>query len=482
MPKRVFFPSLIVFAVSILLVLSSCEKKDDFNTDSGYTLDFSDDSVVFDTVFTTIGSTSRYLMVYNRSDQPVKITSITLAGGSASPFRINVDGQSGLQFSEVEIAANDSMFVFMTVKIDPNNANNPLVVEDKIRFITNGNMQEIQLVAWGQDAHYIVANKLLNGYLPYRIVAGEGEHISWKADKPYLVYGYAVVDSTGILTIGAGVKVHFHKNSGLWVYKGGSIRVNGVAENPVIFRGDRLEQSYQDIPGQWDRIWLNEGSVDNLFNYAIIENGFIGLQLETLDASMGNKLVLRNTVIRNMSGWGIFSRFYKLEASNVVVSNCGLDAAYLSTGGEYTFRHCTFGNYWSEGVRQTPAVLLSNYYTDPYSQTTWIGDLNKAYFGNCIIYGNLEEEFAIDPDAGATFNFRLENCLVRTSLQHDSLVNCQRNKDPLFKDPSIQDYMLQENSPAVGMGNPATALWVPYDFWGNPRLPLPDLGAYQFRP
>jgi len=472
----------ILSLVFLIFVLASCEKKDDFITDSSYTLDFSADSIVFDTVFTTIGSASRNLIVYNNSDQPVKISSIRLEGGTGSAYRINVDEKSGWNFQEVEIAANDSIFGFMTVKIDPNNANNPLVVEDKIRFITNGNEQEISLVAWGQDAHYIVANKLLNGYLPYRIVAAEGQNVVWMADKPYVVYGYAVVDSTGSLFIGPGVKVHFHKNSGLWVYKGGSIKVNGVAENPVLFRGDRLEQSYNDLAGQWDRIWLNEGSVDNEFNYAIIENGFIGLQLETLGSSMGNMLKLNNTIIRNMSGWGIFSRFYKVEARNVVVGNCGLDAVYLSTGGSYDFRHCTFGNYWSEGVRQTPGLVISNFYIDQYAQTTYVGDLSKAYFGNCIVYGNIEEELAIEKDNSAAFNFKLENCLIRTSLQHDSLVNCIRNKDPLFKDAFLNDYRLKENSPAIGKGKPEIGQSVPWDYWGVSRLPIPDLGAYQFKP
>lgn len=478
-----YFFRILLYLVFISLFWS-CQKDDDFNTDSDYKLELSSDSVLFDTVFTTLGSTTKVLMVYNNSDKPVKISSVKLEGGTNSFFRLNVDGVPGVDFKDVEIDANDSMFVFMTVRIDPANSNNPLVVDDKIQFITNGNIQEVMLVAWGQDAHYIVANKFVSGLPPYRIVAAENQNVVWKADKPYVVYGYAVVDSAGSLFIGPGVKIHFHKGSGLWVYQGGSIKVKGNFERPVIFCGDRLEASYQDVAGQWDRIWINEGSIDNEINYAIIENAFIGLQLETLEQSMGNQLKISNTIIRNMSGWGVFTRFYKVDASNLEITNCSLDAIYLSTGGNYSFTHCTIGNYWSGAARQTPSVLISNYYTDQSSQTMYAGNLSKAFFGNCIIYGNVEEELGFDrySDLSVLYNYRFENCLIRTSKASDSIVNCIRNKDPLFSDISGKDFTLSGNSPCIGKGKYEIAQTVPLDFFGKPRLPLPDLGAYQYVP
>ena len=84
----------------------------------------------------------------------MKVSSIRLATGDQSMFRLNVDGLPGRSFSDVEIGADDSIFIFVEVTVDPNNQNTPLVVTDSILFETNGNLQDIDLVAWGQDAYF----------------------------------------------------------------------------------------------------------------------------------------------------------------------------------------------------------------------------------------------------------------------------------------------------------------------------------------
>lgn len=469
--------------VLVSLFVASCKKDDNFDTDPGLSLNFSSDSVLFDTVFTTLGSATRVLMVYNPSKKPVLISAIGLEQGANSQFRINVDGISSAYVKDIEIEGKDSMFIFLKVRVDPTNQNSPLVISDELFFETNGNRQIINLLAWGQDAHYIVADHFVSGLPPYRIVAGTHQQVTWSNDKPYVVYGYAVVDSLGKLTIDKGARIHFHENSGLWVYRFGSVQVNGTLEEPVTFQGDRLEPQYKDIPGQWDRIWLNEGSVDNVFNYAIIRNAFIGIQAEILDSDqmLDNQLLLSNTLIHNMTGWGLLARNYDITAWNCEFTECGLDAVYLSRGGSYDFRHCTLGNYWSGSVRKTPALLVSNFYRDDYNQITYVNDLKKAFFGNCIVYGNLEEEFVPDAASGALFNYRVENCLLKTKIYSDSLVGCIRNQDPLFKDLEKHEYFLQEASPARGIGSVDIATPVPADYFGNPRLPLPDLGAYQYK-
>jgi hypothetical protein len=320
-------PFLLVFAVAI----SSCRKDHQIDDNPSLKLEFSTDSIIFDTVFTTVGSITRYLKVYNRHDNALNISTIRLLGGTSSNYRINIDGTPGVQENDVTIAENDSLFLFVRVTIDPGNQNLPFVVSDEVLFITNGNEQSVVLAAWGQDAHYIIADKTI-GNLRYKIVAAEDSAVTWPADKPYLVYGYAVVDSTGSLNIEAGAQIHFHNQSGLWVYKGGSLKVMGSKEKPVVFQQDRLEPYFRDLPGQWDRIWLNEGSIDNEINYAVIRNGFIGLQAETLQEPMGNQLLLTNTIIENMSGIGILGRYYAITGINNVVTNCGQLGVLLQGG------------------------------------------------------------------------------------------------------------------------------------------------------
>ncbi len=312
----------VLLLLLLVFIIFSCQK-DPFETDPNFMLKFSQDTVFFDTVFTSLGSTTQSFTVHNTSRDPVKISRIRLAGGNASFYRLNIDGIPALEVSDMEIAAEDSMYIFLRVTIDPTNANNPFVVNDSVIFELNGNQQDVNLVAWGQNANYILADTYIPGFPEFKIVAHEQEQVTWTAEKPYVIYGYAVVDSTGSLLIERGTQVHFHNNSGLWVYKGGNIKVKGTVDAPVVFQGDRLEEFYQDQPGQWDRIWINEGSVNNEIEYAEIRNGFIGLQLETLQEQMGNQLILSNTKIENMTGFGILTRFYNLTAYNNVVTNCG---------------------------------------------------------------------------------------------------------------------------------------------------------------
>ena len=102
----------------------SCRKDLDA-TDTMGELRFSTDTVTFDTVFTTIGSTTLSFKVYNPGKETIRISSISLAGGNDSFFRLNIDGEPVRQASNVDIPPDDSLFIFVAVTIDPTNSNNP---------------------------------------------------------------------------------------------------------------------------------------------------------------------------------------------------------------------------------------------------------------------------------------------------------------------------------------------------------------------
>ncbi|HNZ43558.1 MAG: hypothetical protein KAZ36_07045 [Bacteroidales bacterium] len=488
MMKRIVLASLFAGFITITFLLSSCKKDTQINDDPSITLTLSTESILFDTVFSTVGSTTSMCYVKNPTDDNIVISSIRLANGDASQFSMNVDGVPAQNLSDVEIGPNDSIFIFVKVTVDPQNSNSPMVIRDSIIFELNGNVQDIDLTAWGQDAHYIVADKTLGGSLRYKIVAGENENITWTNDKPYLIYGYAVVDSTGKLNIEPGCRLHFYNNSGMWVYKYGTLKVNGTIDQPVTFEGSRLEAAYKDLPGQWDRIWINEGSNDNIINYAVIKNGFIGIQAETMSSAGSSRLILKNTVVKNMTGIGLLSRYYRIISGNCVFANCGGYAVALTTGGNYDFRHCTLGNYYSYSSRQTPSLLITNYYLA--GAYTYTGDLDSAYFGNCIIYGSNAEELETDSVEDAAFNYKFEYCLLKsTNYSSDSrLVNCIFNQDALFKDYNNNDYTLSPGSAAIDAAN-INLIYFPvidlvYDIKGRNRTlnPPPDMGAYDYIP
>jgi hypothetical protein len=468
-----------------LLLSSGCS--DDLLPGEGV-LTFSEDTVIFDTVFTTIGSVTRQFKVYNPSSSDVTISSIVLAGGQQSKYRINVDGVPGTAFSNVLLRGNDSMFVFVDVTLDPNNQSTPAMVTDSVVFVTNGVMQDVDLAACGWDAIFYYPTASLDWLGPYSVV--QCPDAVWTSAKPIVIYGYAVVDEDCHLTIEAGTRVFSHKYSGLLVFDGGSLEVKGLPSNEVIFASDRLDPFYVDQAGEWNGIWLFNGSRDNTIDHAVIKNATVGIRVDSFNVASSNPtLVLSNTVIDNMSSAGLLAYTAKVQAYNCVFGSSGQVSAALSIGGQYQFRHCTFGNFWSFGNRQTPAVLLSNWQERP-GTAPYLSALD-AYFGNCIIYGNNLNEIGLDNNPAAAFDFKFDRCLVRVKPEDVDVSNTMQfadvllNLDPKFKDWLGGDFELDTLSPAMNAGHVSitNALSeLSTDLIGNFRpfgSSLPDLGAYE---
>ncbi|MEJ2595517.1 MAG: hypothetical protein P8100_10425 [bacterium] len=474
-----------MLSLLMAMALFSCRKDLTVDDDPSVKLEFSNDSVIFDTVFTSLGSVTKTLMVYNNSKNRVKISNLKLGGGGNSFYRLNIDGQPGDAFSDIEINGGDSIYIFTRVTIDPNNLSNPFVVEDSIMFLTNGNEQKVKLVAWGQNANYILADTYTPGFPPYKIVADSLETTVWTSGKPYVIYGYAVINSYGELRIEEGTHVYFHKDGGLWAYVDGMLKVNGTLENPVYFGSDRLEAFYDDIPGQWDRIWLMEGRAgfDHEITHAVIENGFIGIQAESFQRPTENRLLLNNVTVQNMTGIGLFARLFYIEGKNTVLANCGGYSMALTSGGVYDFKHATIANYWPYSVRNTPAVYLNNFVLDTNEQEIPVPIDFKM--GNSIIYGYNQNEFVTEMVAGADTLYYLDHCIMRIQTSTANATNFNqvlRNEDPLFLDFRENEYRIDTLSPAIGFGDATIAAEAPFDLLNNSRAERADAGAYQFMP
>ncbi len=476
---------IVIYCFSIFC--TSC-KKDKLLTDPSANLKFSQDSVLFDTVFTTIGSTTKNFRVVNSYNQRINISSIRLEKGQASNFIINVDGLKGKEVKDVEILAKDSIYIFVQVNVDPTSQNSPLIIQDKILFEVNGKTQSVALEAWGQDAYYHFPDKAIqfkNGYFPYSLISSSTNTIvTWNNDKPHVIYGWLVVDSTQTLIINQGVKIYMHQNAGMWVYRYGTLQINGVKGNEVVFQGDRRESDYLDEPGLWDRIWINEGSVNNRINYAIIKNSFIGIQAEIISsATQPKRLSISNTVVRNCSKWGLFFKAFHVFGVNNEISNCKEYCAVLAWGGKYTFLHNTFANYFDkDGGRGGQATLhIDNFDGQDY----W--PLDSAYFGNCIIDGTLSNELEIDVRVASPFpkNYYFNSCLLKTSALTSGVSNnCVYNQSPKFKDVSSYDFKLNGDSKAIGIGDVGLLSIFPQitsDKNGVLRSTTFDAGANQFQ-
>lgn len=462
----------IYLSLIFILTVISC-KKDPIITDSSAKLEFSTDTVLFDTVFSTIGSTTHFLKVYNRNNKKIIISTIRLAGGSNSQFRINVDGIPGTSVTDIEIPKKDSLYIFIEVTIDPTNGLLPFIVKDSIVFETNGNIQDVDLVAWGQDAHFFNGNTLCSE--------------TWTNDKPYVIYNSILVDSSCTLTIMEGVNVYSHNNSGLFVK--GTLLVNGTKDDPVTFQGDRLETYYDDVPGQWLGVFILRNGDNNIsvIKHAIIKNALYGVSLGSHDNPDLNSftwdnhpgLLLQYSIIQNISLTGIFGFLSEILAENCLIFNCGQYNAQLVFGGLYDFNHVTMANYGSYMVEhKDPILQMGNFAIS--NQVEFPADLD-ATFANCIIYGSIENEIDLNDGGNAAFIYLFENCLIKvdTSINTgtSNFISIIENLDPLFANVSEDDYHLTAPSPCINAGIVTSVL---NDLDENPRDGNPDLGAYEY--
>jgi len=475
--------------ILLLLLISAsflaCRDNIDFSNNPNINLNFSTDTVLFDTVFTTIGSTTRQFRFYNNSDEAVK-TTISLGSGNNSYYRLNIDGQPTNKVKDYEILSHDSAFVFVEVNIDPQNSNSPMVIEDSVMFITNGNTQNVKLVAYGQDVHLYNDSVI--------------DTRTWINDKPYLIYNSILVDKNQTLTIEEGVRIYFHNESAMWVL--GTLQVHGTVDNPVTFQGDRLEEWYKYTPGQWYAYYINKekdikyltggihfwkGSNNNIIDHAIIKNGVKGIQVDSVGEGDNPTLTLSNSIVKNMSAIGLMAQSSKVLVFNSVIANCGYYAVVLSLGGYYEFYQSTIGNYYDFDTRKTPSLIFNNYYKNEDKYYTF--DFS-AIFGNSIIYGNIDSEFFIDqhPDETKPFSFLFDHCLMKLDDEFDTsnkdiYKSIIRNKDslPRFINTYEGNFRLDTLSAAINKGSVFYSTMIPTDQDGNDRNMdgKPDLGAYE---
>ncbi|MDX9882342.1 MAG: hypothetical protein RBS73_09765 [Prolixibacteraceae bacterium] len=464
----------IFFVVLAVIWLSSCEDEKYLSSPDAR-LKFSADTVMFDTVFTSIGSTTEHLKIYNPYDQKILISSVRLAGGDNSNFRLNINGMMGNEVLGLEIDPHDSIYIFVEVTVDPNGQSLPMVVKDSIEFITNMNLQDVDLLAWGQDFN-LVKDDIIR------------KSKTWTNEKPYLIYNYAIVDSTATLTIEPGAKIYFHKDAGLYVR--GKLIANGTFDKPIVMQGDRLEDVYSDVPDQWNGVLLYSGSYKNEMNFVEIKNANIGLQVGTIEHEGYASLKLSNSKIRNMAYAGIFAMKSEIKADNCLVTNCGFYLAAL-IGGSYEFYHSTLANYWGKytnKIRNTPSLVVSNVLIVSEGNT-FIKDLNKATFGNCIITGNVGHgnELELGQSGKANFACKFDHCILQVAdtfktSNTSRFINILKGKNPKFVDPyETYNFELDTLSPAKDAGKTDYARLFPFDLKSNNRLDdnAPDLGAYE---
>ena len=421
--RKLLYIILLVMALPLCTV--SCTD-DNYADESSVKLQFSTDTVCFDTVFTTVATITQQVKVYNRSGNDIELNSVTLKHGRQSRFRLNVDGDTSMVARHVELQAGDSLFIFVQANINPNDGNEPFICTDSIMF-SNG--QYLPLAAWGRNAVYHRGR-------------ADSIHVidcdNWDHTRPHVMLGMCGIDTLCTLVLQPGEELHFGDDALLLVYSGGSLVANGTADQPILFSSLRHDPWYRNMPGQWQTVWFYNLSTGNVINHAVVENAVGGLRCYP-----NAELTVSNTVVRNCSDAGIIGQDAIITGSNLLVYDC-FSSVVLIGGGNYSFAGSTFADYWNyrDHTRDTAAVIISNYYL--LSATDIYANHMTASFNDCIVYGTWTRgEVSVNTFEGLTMDTTFTHSLIRGGAW---------DEDPKFVDTDNDDYHLQDDSPAAGIG------------------------------
>jgi len=452
-----------------LLLIYSC-KKDNFITTSDARLRLTADSLKYDTVFTTTGSITKSFKIINENSQKLRLSKVKLMGGTASSFKININGNAFTEENNVELEANDSIYVFVSVNVNPNGANLPFIISDSILISYNGINRFVQLQAYGQNAIFL-SNRVITG------------NVTWTNTLPYVILKSIRIDTTAILTIQPGTKIYSHADAPFIV--DGTLIINGTKNNEVVFAGDRLDNDYKDLPAGWPGIYFRGNSKNNVLKFAVIKNAYQAIVATSPSVNANPKLILQQCIIDNAYDAGILAANTSIYANSCLISNCGSNIA-LIYGGDYNFTNCTAASYSSLYIlHKNPVLTVNNFASQGGAIVT--ANLN-AVFRNCIFWadssGFVNNEVVVNKQGSNTFTVLFEKNLYRVTSDpaNSTLTNNIKNQDPLFDDIDAAKRIFNfriSNSNAPGINKGIVTIFTKDLDDNNRNNGLPDLGCYE---
>lgn len=458
--KSLLFLVYIVMLIASASLLVTCQK-DDINSPDAR-LQFSNDSVYFDTTLTGLRTKTERLAIRNPYKAKATIDKIVLSAGQWSEYILNINGIVWERNKTIEINANDSLIVFVQAKLKQNGHDTLSLHEDRIQVHFNGKVQEVVVVAWGKDAGTIRSQTIGT--------------TTWAAGKSFLVEDSLVVATGDTLTIREGVCVYFKPGANFII--NGTLLVYGTEKRPVEFRSFRLEHYYQERPGMWGSIIFGASSSGNVLTNAIISSGTSALYLKPSNKLMAD-MALSNVKVENMTYAGLMCSYANVTATNCVFANCDKHAVKIANGGSYRFSHVTISNYKNIKVRNTESLVVSNATDQGISPKPL-----SFVFANSIVVGNRSTEILMEKHGESSFEAAFLSCLAKTDKRGDYMDDqtvLLQDKDLIFKDKN-KDFELDSASVARDKANASYSQQTPLDLSGRNRLEdgKPDLGAYEY--
>jgi hypothetical protein len=516
MLKKLLFPILLLLSAWASLSLPSCKPREEELQTSG-ALEFSADTVKFDTVFTTLRTVTKRLWVYNRNARAVNVDLVSLDNATTSAYTLLINGDLKQTATNLYIRGRDSLLILVRAQLKDNGQNGTAkdyVLQENLNFRTNGQDQRVLLRSFGQNIY-------LHDGMPLACNA------VWTNDRPHVLYNTVEVPVGCRLTIKPGTRIYAHAGAALLVR--GTLLVNSPADyapgtgatdtvkagnaNIVRFSGDRSgETQYATAPGQWTGIILDATSHGNIIRYAQLQNATFGVLVYNPSNAMPRPdVTIQNSVIRYISGSdvtfaglasnlglpgaGVLSLSGKVTLENTLFSDCYEYALLGYGGGDYALNYCTIANYpGTTAVRSTASLTFTNA-SALDSTLRYPLSLNVL---NSIVTGSIDDELVLSKYEQYKANVSVRNTLLRTQLYAattdavgrpglaQASLNNLISSDPLYPKfkrataSTQNDYTLGTGSPALSRGAQQVLPLLARDLLNVPRSPAsPDLGAYQ---
>lgn len=464
----------------ILLILTcttACMEDESFTQNPTNQLEFSDDTIDFHTVYTGIGSRTEELTVFNHNDKAVRLTSIRLASGGKNGFRINVDGQYGTAFTDIEIFHNDSIFIFIEAIPQESTADTLFKTTDAILFtLPNGKTQQILLTADAQNVNIMRGVTIRKDTL-------------FSSPRPYIIYDSLRIDSGVKAVFAPGTSLRFHKKAEMRVH--GTVKALGTLGQPIVFRGDRTDNLFPTLPydntsATWEGIHIYPESEDNVFDFCDIHGGNYGIKVDA--TTRENSLTLTNSIVNNVAGSCLELIYCQTRIENCQISNAKQNCLRI-IGGEVDVVHSTIAQFYPWDYSDK-AIYFANY------QDSTAYPLDAMNLTNCIVSGYSDDEVSGSMIKGDSvrFEYMFRNCLLQvdtTGMDSLRLQKCIFDTDtttskkknfkdvPNNKNAYTSDFSLDSLSKARGIAIYLDDRYT-LDLKGITRpKDNPDAGAYQ---
>ena len=480
--------------------VAACDDYDSFTTDRSATLQFSSDTIRFDTLLATVPSSTQTLAIYNRGDRGVRIIEAWLEGGASSPFRLNIDGQdmsrsAANRVGDFDIFRRDSIIVRAEVTLPEFTTDDPCEVTDALVLrLESGVEQRVPLVVVGRNAYFLKARTLLSD-------------TTFTPRRPIVIYDSLVVAKGATLTLTPGTQLLFHDEASLCVQ--GCLVADGTVEQPVVMRTDRTDHifdylPYDRLPGRWGGVHLYPNSHDNRLTGIDLHGSSYGILIDAPAEGVEHSLTLAGSRLHNIKGNGLDATDAFIEVYNTEISNT-LGHCVTLLGGNATFTYCTLAQFYSLSLLRGNALDINAFGTD---STAYYHPLHRAHFEGCVVTGYADDVIII-PDlnsdhwptsvANPVIEFSFNQCFLTTVIPEGSTLEQDYPRrftacvlDDLESDLNrehhfslfdthafLYDFTPVEESPIRGIA-PSAATSFPVDRLGRSRTAdnAPDAGCY----